>query len=98
MGVHRDLYGSCYIGLCRKLGNCDILPSLAVREARMSEPAPKVDSIILKWGTLKGWDIQTEKGMALLRRYVELGASYGAAQQRDTPEKKEIICQLIDCC
>jgi hypothetical protein len=58
----------------------------------------KVDSITLKWGTLKGWDIQTDKGMQLLERYVELGASYGAAQRRDTPEQKEIICQLIDCC
>lgn len=57
----------------------------------------KSNSIVLKWGTLKGWDIQTEQGMALLKRYVELGASHGAAQQRDTPEQKEIICQLIDC-
>src|ERR1700745_3219254 len=36
MGVHRDLYGSRGIRLCRELGNRDILPSLAIREARMS--------------------------------------------------------------
>ena len=56
------------------------------------------DSIDLKWGTLKRWEIHSEKGLALLRRYVELGSSLGAAQQRDTPEQKEIICELIDCC
>ncbi len=67
----------------------------------MSEPLstePKVDSLSLKWGTLKSWNIHSETGLALLRRYVELGSSLGAMQQRDTPEQKEIICQLIDGC
>jgi len=58
----------------------------------------KTDSLSLKWGTLKSWDINSETGMALLRRYVEIGSSLGAMQQRDTPEQKEIICQLIDGC
>jgi hypothetical protein len=58
----------------------------------------EIDSISLKWGTLKSWKIHSEAGMALLRRYVEIGSSLGAMQQRDTPEQKEIICQLIDCC
>lgn len=56
------------------------------------------DSLSLKWGTLKSWDIHSEKGLALLKRYVEIGASLGAAQQKDTPEQKDIICQLIDGC
>lgn len=59
---------------------------------------PKVDSLTLKWGTLKSWDIHTEAGIALLKRYFEIGASLGAMQQKDTPEQKEIICQLIDGC
>jgi hypothetical protein len=29
---------------------------------------------------------------------MEIGSSMGAATQRDTPEQKEIICQLIDGC
>lgn len=58
----------------------------------------KGDSVSLKWGTLKSWDIHSETGMALLKRYHEIGASWGAATQRDTPEQKEIICQLIDGC
>lgn len=58
----------------------------------------RVDSLSLKWGTLKSWDIHSENGMALLRRYVEIGSSLSAMAQRDTPEQKEILCQLIDCC
>lgn len=58
----------------------------------------KVDSLSLKWGTLKSWNIHSETGRALLRRYCELGASMSAMAQRDTPEQKEIICQLIDGC
>lgn len=58
----------------------------------------EVDSLSLKWGTLKSWDIHSEAGRALLKRYFEIGASLGAMQQRDTPEQKEIICQLIDGC
>ena len=56
------------------------------------------ESLTLKWGTLKGWDFHNEKGQELLREYFELGASMGAAQQKDTPRQKEIICELIDEC
>lgn len=58
----------------------------------------EVDSLSLKWGTLKSWDIHSETGRALLKRYYEIGASMGAATQKDTPEQTEIICQLIDGC
>ncbi len=56
------------------------------------------DSLSLKWGTLKSWDIHSEKGMALLKRYCQLGASMSGMAQQDTPEQVEIICQLIDGC
>jgi hypothetical protein len=58
----------------------------------------EVDSLSLKWGTLKSWDIHSESGRALLKRYFEIGASGGAMTQKDTPEQKDIICQLIDGC
>lgn len=56
----------------------------------------KKDSLTLKWGTLKGWDFHSEKAKELLKEYVELGSCLGAAQQKDTPRQKEIICELID--
>lgn len=58
----------------------------------------QADSISLKWGTLKSWNIHSEKGRSLLKRYHEIGSSLSAMAQRDTPEQTDIICQLIDCC
>lgn len=56
------------------------------------------DHISLKWGTLKSWHLHSEKGQELLRKYFELGASYSAMAQKDTPEQKDLICQMIDEC
>jgi len=58
----------------------------------------QVDSLSLKWGTLKSWNIHSETGKALLKRYFEIGSSVSGMAQRDTPEQKEIICRLIDGC
>ena len=54
--------------------------------------------LTLKWGTLKSWKFESEKGKALLKEYDEIGSSFSAMQQRDTPRQKEIICELIDEC
>jgi len=55
--------------------------------------------LILKWGTLKGWDFSdSEKGKALLKEYNSIGSSMSAIMQKDTPRQQEIICELIDVC
>ena len=55
------------------------------------------DKLSLKWGTLKSWDIQDNpKAIELLEKYIEAGASMSAALQRDTPEQKNLICEIID--
>ncbi len=54
------------------------------------------ESLLLKWGTLKGWELKTEKSKAIIRRYIDLGVSYSCMAQKDTPEGKQIICELID--
>lgn len=56
------------------------------------------DHITLKWGTLKAWDLNSDKGLELLRKYHEIGMSMSAMAQKDTPEQKELICQMIDEC
>ena len=56
------------------------------------------DYLTLKWGTLKSWNLTSDKGRELLKRYVDLGASISAMAQRDTPEQTDIICQIIDEC
>lgn len=58
----------------------------------------KEDHLTLKWGTLKAWNLTSEKGQELLRKYHALGSSAGAMTQHDTPEQKELICQMIDEC
>ena len=51
----------------------------------------------LKWGTLKAWNFKgNEEAEKLLDRYEEIGSSFSAIKQKDTPEQKEIICKLID--
>ena len=54
--------------------------------------------LLLKWGTLKGWNLTSDKMRELMDEYLSLGASWSAMTQHDTQRQKEIICQLIDEC
>lgn len=54
------------------------------------------ERLILKWGTLKGWDNLGCMSRKIAQRYAELGMSKSAMLQRDTPEQKKILCELID--
>ena len=56
------------------------------------------DHICLKWGTLKGWNLHSKRGKELIRRYEEIGSSFAAMMQDDTPEQKRLICKMIDVC
>lgn len=63
-----------------------------------TESTEEKDHLTLKWGTLKSWDLHSEKGRELLKKYNALGSSMSAMTQHDTPEQKELICQMIDEC
>lgn len=52
--------------------------------------------LLLKWGTLKGWNLESEKSREIMKRYLSGGSSFSAMDQRDTPEQKQAICDLID--
>lgn len=56
----------------------------------------RTESLTLKWGTLKAWKFCQPTTRELLQRYEEIGMSWGAMQQQDTPEQKQLICDLID--
>ncbi len=60
--------------------------------------AKKQDAISLKWGSLKSWNLHSQECLDLLRKWHELGSSASAIAQHDTPEQKELICQIIDKC
>jgi hypothetical protein len=54
------------------------------------------EHLLLKWGTLKGWQIESEASAAAFKKYAEGGMSMGAMQQQDTEEQKQALCELID--
>lgn len=51
--------------------------------------------LLLKWGTIKGCYIKSERGRAILREYHGLGASMSCMAQSDSPEQKNLILELI---
>lgn len=55
------------------------------------------DSLLLKWGTMKGWNLKSDAALAAAKRYDEAGPqSAGAMTQHDTDEQKARLCDLID--
>ena len=53
------------------------------------------ESLLLKWGTLKGWDNLSEESQRIVQKYFDIGACASVMLQEDTPEQKEILCELI---
>lgn len=64
----------------------------------MSTKTKQTDHLTLKWGTLKSWSFHSDKAIALLKEYNEIGSCTSAMLQHDTGRQKEIICELIDEC
>lgn len=54
------------------------------------------ESLTLKWGTLKGWNVETKASIAALHKYASYGMSMCTMAQRDTLEQKDALCELID--
>ena len=52
--------------------------------------------LLLKWGTLKGWKLETDKSRDAAQKYADMGMSLCAMQQHDGPEQKLALCDLID--
>lgn len=55
------------------------------------------DELTLKWGTIKGYELESPAAMAALDKLRALGPrSMSAMTQHDTDEEKQAICDLID--
>ena len=52
--------------------------------------------LTLKWGTVKGWDLETDEAKAALQKWIDLGVSPSAIMQNDTPEQKQALLDAID--
>lgn len=54
------------------------------------------NSLTLKWGTVKGWEIETDDAREALQKWADHGVSMSAACQHDTPEQKQALIDAID--
>ena len=53
--------------------------------------------LLLKWGTLKGWNLESEASRAAAQEYIDAApVSLGAMTQHDTDDQKCAICKMID--
>lgn len=55
-----------------------------------------MNSLTLKWGTVKGWDLETDEAVAAIQKWQNYGTSLSAAMQHDTPEQKQALLDAID--
>lgn len=55
-----------------------------------------MEELTLKWGTLKGWKLETDKSKEILQRYSNEGVSLSSMLQEDTDNQKNFILELID--
>ena len=54
------------------------------------------ESLLLKWGTIKGWDEFSERSQKILERYYEDGMLMSCAADKPDDKRKAILCELID--
>lgn len=55
------------------------------------------ESLTLKWGSIKAWDLKTEASLAAMQKYLDAGSvCMSAALQEDNDAQKAAICELID--
>lgn len=54
------------------------------------------ESLLLKWGTIKGWDNFTEKSQEIVKRFFADGMCMSAAADKPDEDRRKILCELID--
>lgn len=63
----------------------------------MKEPQLSKDHLLLKWGTLKGYCFKNSpEAFEALKKYTEIGMNWSAMAQKDTPEQKKLLFEMID--
>ena len=73
-------------------------PSDESKAGTLLPPGSVHNTLTLKWGTLKGWDVKTPEAVALLKAYHDELVSFSVMMQRDTPNQKQTLIKLIDLC
>jgi hypothetical protein len=55
-----------------------------------------MNSLTLKWGTVKGWSIESDEAAAALKKWADFGVSMSAMAHKDSPEQKQALLDAID--
>lgn len=72
-------------------------PTQVGADTKAAPSAAGAERLLLKWGTMKGWDLETEASKAAAQRYLDAGPQCaGVMTQHDTDEQREALCGLID--
>jgi hypothetical protein len=69
---------------------------MQITTAPSNRTRPMAESLLLKWGTIKGWDDFTEKSQEIVGRYFADGMCMSAAADKPDATRKVILCELID--
>jgi hypothetical protein len=67
-----------------------------LQDHQYGEGFERMNSLTLKWGTVKGWDLETEEAKAALQKWAQGGVSMSAMAQRDSPEQRQALLDAID--
>jgi len=54
------------------------------------------ESLLLKWGTIKGWSDISDRSLEIMKRFFADGMSMSAAMDKPGEERRAILCELID--
>lgn len=54
------------------------------------------EHLLLKWGALKGWKVESPEAYAALNDYADFGMPHSAMMQHPEAEQLEALCRLID--
>lgn len=54
------------------------------------------ESLLLKFGTIKGWDGLTDKSVEIMKRFFADGMSASCALDKPDDPRKAVLCELID--
>jgi len=54
------------------------------------------NSLTLKWGTVKGWELESEAAIEAMQKWADFGVCSSAMAQNDTAEQKQALIEAID--
>lgn len=54
------------------------------------------ESLLLKWGTIKGWHDLTDKSHEIIKRFFADGVTASCAMDNPDDDRRAILCELID--